>query len=117
MSIAATTDERERLADKIDWLERHKNHDVTDQRTDERIVPANPYSRMILPDGSRETCLVVDVSASGAAVSANTVPNVGTVLAIGTLVGRVVRYFEGGFAVQFVERVSPHVVENLVIRE
>jgi hypothetical protein len=117
MNILATAEERERLADKIEWLEKHKNHEVTDKRAEERVVPVNPYSRMILPDGRRETCLVLDISVSGAAVSANTVPSIGTVLAIGAVIGRVVRHFEGGFAVQFIERQNPHVVETLVIRE
>jgi hypothetical protein len=117
MSISATDDERERLADKIEWLEKHKNHDVIDKRADERIVPTNPYSRMILPNGSRETCLVLDISVSGAAVSANTVPSITTVLAIGTVIGRVVRHFEGGFAVQFIEPQNRHMLEALVIRE
>jgi hypothetical protein len=58
---------------------------------------------MMLPDGSIENCLVLNLSVSGVAISADTVPAVGTVLAVGTIVGRVVRYFEGGFAVQFVE--------------
>jgi hypothetical protein len=117
MSISATDAERERLIDKIEWLEKHKNHDVTDKRAKERFVPANPYSRMILADGSCESCLVLDISASGAAVSANTVPNIGTLLAIGTVIGRVVRHFEGGFAVQFIQPQDRDAVEALVIRE
>jgi hypothetical protein len=117
MSISASDEERDKLAGKIEWLEKHKNHEATDKRGDERVAPASPYSQMILPDGSRETCLVLDLSVSGAAISADTVPDMGTVVAIGVLVGRVVRHFDGGFAVQFVERQSRHTVEALVIRE
>jgi hypothetical protein len=115
MGIVASDDERYKLAAKIEWLEKHKNHDAADLRTDTRAVPANPYSRMILPDGSNETCLVLDLSVSGAAISADTVPNIGTVLSIGTVVSRVVRHFEGGFAVKFVERQSDVNVEARVI--
>jgi hypothetical protein len=57
---------------------------------------------MILADGSRETCLVLDISVSGAGISANTVPEIGTVVTIGEVEARVVRHFEGGFGVQFV---------------
>ena len=117
MSISASAEERDKLADTIEWLEKHKNHDVADSRADERMVPTNPYSRIILPNGSRETCLVLDLSVSGAAISADTVPDIGTVLAVGIVVGRVVRHFDGGFAVQFVERQSRHNVEVLVIRD
>jgi len=105
------------LIDKIEWVEKHKNHDVSDKRANERFVPTNPYSRMILADGSCEDCLVLDISVSGAAVSANTVPNIGTLLAIGTVIGRVVRHFEGGFAVQFIQPQDRDAVEALVIRE
>lgn len=49
---------------------------------------------------------------SGVELSAETVPEVGTVLAIGQIVGRVVRHLEGGFAVQFVERQSPYDLEK-----
>jgi hypothetical protein len=117
MSIAASTEERDQLAGKIEWFGKHHNHDAEDQRGDVRVAPANPYSRMILPDGRTETCLVVDLSVSGAAISADTVPEIGTVLAIGTVIGRVVRHFDGGFAVQFLERQSAHGVEAMVIRE
>jgi hypothetical protein len=117
MNIVASEEERDRLAAKIEWLESYKNHDAQDQRADGRTVPANPYSKMVLSDGSVETCLVLDLSVSGAAISADTVPEVGTVLAIGRVVGRVVRHFVGGFGVQFVERQNPHMVEAMVIRE
>jgi hypothetical protein len=117
MSILASEEERDKLADKIEWLEKNKNHDTPDLRAEQRVVPANPYSRMILPDGSNETCLVLDLSVSGAALSAATIPDIGTVLAIGTVVGRVVRHFEGGFAVQFIQRQSCENVEATVIRD
>jgi len=117
MSIVLNDEDRDNLVTKIAWLESCKNHDVVDNRVDARFIPTNPYSRMILPDGREETCLVLDLSISGAAISADTVPPIGTVLAIGRVVGRVVRHFEGGFGVQFVERQSRDHVEALVIRE
>ncbi|MGH6674221.1 MAG: hypothetical protein ACRECV_19925 [Xanthobacteraceae bacterium] len=117
MSVRATREEREKLADRIEWLEKHKNHDVSDRRGDDRIVPKNPFSRMILPDGSGEACLVLDFSATGAAVSADTVPPVGMVLAIGLLVCRVVRHFNGGFAVRYVQQEDPSTVEAMVIHK
>lgn len=117
MSILAGDDERDRLAAKIEWLENYKNHEAQDQRSHERMVPADPCSKMILSDGTTETCLILDFSVSGAAVSADTVPEIGSVLAIGKVVGRVVRHFVGGFGVQFIERQNPQVVESLIIRK
>jgi hypothetical protein len=116
MNIVASEEERGRLAAKIEWLESYKNHEAQEQRTDERMVPANPYSKMMLSDGSVETCLVLDLSVSGAGISADTMPEIGTVVAIGSIVGRVARHFVGGFGVQFIERQNPHAVESLLVR-
>ncbi len=115
MSISASDEERDKLATKIEWLGKNKDHDTPDRRADKRIVPANPYSLMMLPDGRREMCLVLDLSVSGAAISADTVPEIGTVLAVGTVMGRVVRHFNGGFAVEFIQDQRRERVEAMVI--
>jgi hypothetical protein len=104
MSIVATDDERAKFAAKIDWFEQFKNFDVADQRADSRFVPENPRSRVVFADGRSEDCFVLDLSASGAAISSQTIPEIGTVLALATIVGRVVRHFDGGFALRFVEK-------------
>ena len=49
---------------------------------------------------------MIDVSVSGAAVSAELQPEIGTPLAVGACIGRVVRHLANGFAVQFVEPLS-----------
>jgi hypothetical protein len=116
LSIMASKDERDRLAAKIEWLENHKNQDVPDRRIGgPRTIPANPNSKIVLADGRVESCLVLDLSVSGAAVSADTVPDIGAVLAVGSVVGRVVRHFVDGFGVQFVQRQHQENVETMVI--
>jgi hypothetical protein len=114
MSIVASDEERARFAAKIDWFEQFKNFDVADQRADQRFVPANPRSRIVFADGASEDCFVLDLSASGAALSAQTIPKIGTVLALATIVARVVRHFDGGFAVQFIQRQDVQHVEARV---
>jgi hypothetical protein len=104
MSIVATDEERDKLAAKIDWFEQFKNFDIADQRADARFVPENPRSRIVFADGHSEDCFILDLSASGAALSAQTIPEIGSVLALATIVARVVRHFDGGFAVRFVEK-------------
>jgi hypothetical protein len=104
MSIVANDEERNKLAAKIDWFEQFKNFDVTDQRAEARFVPENPRSRIVFADGHSEECFILDLSASGAAISAQTIPEIGSVLALATIVARVVRHFDGGFALCFVER-------------
>ncbi len=104
MGVYAKGHDRHKLASKIAWLQHHRNSEVRDQRADSRFVPKNPYARLILPDGYMENCLILDVSVSGAAISADTIPAVGSVLAVGKVVSRVVRHFDEGFAVRFTER-------------
>jgi hypothetical protein len=116
MELMMPKDERYRLAARLEWFEKHKNRDVTEQRQHARMVPKNPYSTLILADGTTTDCLVKDVSASGVAVHADIVPDVGNPVAVGKLVGRVVRRFHDGFAVQFSEIQDPHAVEGLIAR-
>jgi hypothetical protein len=57
------------------------------------------------------------MSISGAAVSADISPAIGTPLAVGKIVGRVVRHFVGGFAVQFVELQDLETLEQRIIQQ
>jgi hypothetical protein len=95
---------REKLARKLVWLEKkHKDPNVRDARKQARIVPASLRASLTFADGTMRSCLVIDMSACGAAVSADVQPEIGTPLAVGTCVGRVVRHLHHGFAVQFAE--------------
>jgi hypothetical protein len=116
MEIIAPQRDRHKLAVKIEWYEKHKNHDVEDHRQHVRIIPRNPYSTLVFADGTTTECLVSDVSASGIAVSADIVPEIGTPVAVGKVVGRVVRRFNDGFAVQFVQVQELESVEDLIAR-
>ena len=55
MEIIAPKHERVRLAAKIEWYEKHKNHDIEDHRRSVRIIPKNPYSTLVLGDGTTST--------------------------------------------------------------
>jgi hypothetical protein len=116
MEIIAPKSERHKLAAKIEWYEKNKNHDVEDHRQHIRLIPKNPYSTLVFGDGTTVECLVRDVSASGVAVCADLVPPVGTPVAVGKVVGRVVRHFSDGFAVQFVQVQDPQTIETLIAR-
>jgi hypothetical protein len=116
MSIAATEAERDRLAVRLAWLEDHKNHDAHEARQHERIVPRNPYSSVTLADGRTQTCFVIDMSISGVALSADLKPDIGTVLAVGRVVGRVRRHFAEGFAVEFVQVQDIDQLPTLLLR-
>ena len=103
MTISANEQYKENLARKIEWLEKHKNFDISDRRSGRRIVPTDPYTQITTSDGRRENCVILDISVSGAAIAAKTLAKIGDVIAVGTVIGRVVRRFKGGFAVKFFE--------------
>src|ERR1700738_2551382 len=108
ISIAASAQTREKLAAKLDWLDTPKDApDLPDRRRHARVVPKNPMATILLADGSTISCLVIDFSDSGVAVSADLYPELGTPLAVGKMVGRVVRRFAEGFAVELTEKTLP----------
>ena len=109
--------EREKLASKLTWLEeKQKDPQVRDLRKQARIIPENPHSMLTFADGTIRPCFIIDMSASGAARSAHVQPEIGTPLAVGVCVGRVVRHLELGFAIKFVEQQQRDHLERLVVR-
>jgi hypothetical protein len=108
---------RERLSNKLTWLEEKlKDPAVIDLRRHPRVVPAHSHSTLTLADGAIHQCFIIDMSATGAAVPAELQPEVGTPLAVGTCVGRVMRVFAGGFAVKFVERLNQNDLDRFIAR-
>ena len=115
LELEMTQSMRENFANKLAWLEKKQNEpSIPELRKDARIVPASPDSTVALADGTIHACFVVDVSASGVAVSSQVQPPIGTPLAIGAYVGRVIRLFPGGFAVKFIERQSRNDLTRLL---
>jgi hypothetical protein len=115
ISIAASPQTRDKLAAKLDWLVKQKDApELRDSRRHPRVVPKNPMATILLADGSLTSCLVIDFSDSGAGVSADLYPEIGTPLAVGKMVGRVVRRFAEGFAIEFAEKASLPEIERLL---
>lgn len=117
VKIERTAEENEALATKIHYFEQIKNYDVPERRRAKRVVPRNRKSQIVWPDGKVEPCSIVDLSPWGAAVAAKAVPDVGTVLALGHLVGRVVRPLKGGFAIQFADETRRAVARKAAARK
>ncbi len=117
IELMLTRPMRQKMSDQLTWLEKkQKDPSIKDERRQARIVPASPHSMLTFADGSIKSCFVVDMSPSGAAVSADVQPEIGTPLAVGACVGRVIRHLDGGFAVKFVEEQNRDVLERRVIR-
>lgn len=116
MSIAATSRKRDKLAAQLTWLANRHILDLPEDRRHGRVVPRNPKAHLILPNGVNIACRVIDMSLSGAAVALtpDLLPPVGSVVTIGKTTGRVVRYIENGFAIEFSRMQHPDFLEENV---
>ncbi|WP_439601514.1 PilZ domain-containing protein [Devosia sp.] len=101
VSFECTEQERAALGARIDWLKRRTLKTVSDRRAHKRVLPRETRASLMLGDGRRFDCFIIDMSQSGVAVSADVLPPVGSLAGVGAIPGRVVRHIEAGFAVQF----------------
>ena len=114
MSISATLRKRDKLAAQLTWLANRQILGLPEDRRHDRIVPRNPRSTMVLPDGSAVICRIIDMSLSGAAIACDQVPEIGTLITLGKTPSRVVRNIESGFAVEFTRMQHPDFLEENV---
>jgi hypothetical protein len=117
IDLEMTRARRAWMSDKLTWLEK-KQSDVSIQelRKDARFVPQVPHSTLTVADGTTHPCFIIDVSTTGCAISSQYDPEIGVPLAVGACVGRVVRKFASGFALQFVAPVDRDAVAQKVAR-
>lgn len=113
MRIVTTNDDRNKIARKIEWVENKKNQE---RREHARIVPKDPHSTVYLSNGGVTPCQILNYSVSDAAVSAEIVPELGTMLMVGKIVGQVTRQFPEGFAIQFLVGQDLETVKELFMK-
>jgi hypothetical protein len=114
MTIGATSRKRDKLAAQLTWLANRHILNLPEDRRHGRFTPRNPAARLILPNGNNVACRIVDISQSGTAVAIapDLLPQVGSMVTIGKVSGRVVRHIEGGFAVEFTRLQHPDFLED-----
>ena len=105
------------MSEKLTWLEKkQKDANIEELRRDARFVPQVAHTYLTLADGSTHSCFIIDVSTAGVAISCEYDPQVGTPLAVGACVGRVIRKFSNGFAVKFAEKQNRDDLVHLIVR-
>jgi hypothetical protein len=114
MTIAATPRKRDKLAAQLTWLANRQILNLPEDRRHDRIVPRNPSGILTLEGGQKIPCRIIDLSLSGAAIGAQTRPDVGVALMLGRVQARVVRHLEDGFAIEFLHAQLPDTVEDSV---
>ena len=101
MDVAATSRKRDKMAAQLTWLANKDVLNLPEDRRHERVVPDLRHSTVVLDDGRRYNCKIIDISLSGAAIELDVRPAMGTPITIGRMRARVVRHFQNGVAVEF----------------
>ncbi|MDA9436077.1 PilZ domain-containing protein [Bradyrhizobium sp. CCBAU 51627] len=118
MELDMTRARRAWMSEKLTWLEKKQKDDsIRELRRDARFVPQASHTVLTLADGSSYSCFIIDVSMAGVAISCEYDPPIGTALAVGACVGRVIRKFDNGFAVKFAEKQQRDDLVRLIVRQ
>ena len=112
MTISATARKRDKLAAQLTWLANRSILNLPEDRRHGRIVPRNPGAQIVLPNGTAIRVRMIDISLSGAGISATIRPEIGSPITLGNIPGRVVRHLEEGFAIEFTRLQHPDSLEE-----
>lgn len=115
MDYASTPRKRDKISAQLTWLANKDILNLPEDRRFERVVPDNRHSLLVLEDGRRYNCKIIDISLSGAAVEMDVKPALGSPVSLGRMRARVARHFEGGVGVEFssVQEMLTVVQQNL----
>jgi PilZ domain len=116
MTIAASQRKRDKLAAQLTWLVNRDILDLPEDRRHQRVANSGQMVTLVLADGSREQCAIVDLSVSGVAVVSRNRPPMGALVQVGKAPGRVVRHLENGFAVEFSRVQNPDLLKTTIIQ-
>jgi PilZ domain len=110
MQIQATAHRREKLAAQLTWLINRKVLGIPEARRHERLAPAKVENLLIFSDGQQFPCQILDISISGASITASVVPPIGTELHLGRLRAKVVRHHDQGIGLMFLDVQNPSAI-------
>ncbi len=101
MELAASPRKRDKTAAQLTWLANKDVLNLPEDRRHERVVPDNRHSSVVLDDGRRYNCKIIDISLSGASIELAVRPAMGTPVTLGRMRAKVIRHFPEGVAVEF----------------
>ncbi|WP_457107444.1 PilZ domain-containing protein [Methylobacterium sp. P5_C11] len=107
VQLNATPRKRDKLSSQLTWLANREMLGLPEGRSHERLVPTNTAVTLRLESGREIKARLIDISMSGVAISCLVPVPLGAAVTVGSTPGRLVRYFEGGFGVQFLLPLSP----------
>lgn len=115
MQVNVSARKRDSIAAQLTWFANKDILNLPEDRRHDRQVPDIRHSSIILDDGRKYNCKIIDISLSGAAVEIDVRPQMGTPVTLGRMRARVIRHFDDGIAVEFssVQEVFSVVQRNL----
>lgn len=116
ITIGATARKRDKIASQLTWLANRKALGLPEDRRHDRLVPKNPRVIITLADSSELVVRLLDVSLSGAAISTHLRPEIGTQVHIGKIPARIVRYVEGGIALEFSRLMQENTIDDQLVK-
>jgi hypothetical protein len=117
MSISASQRKRDKLADTLTWLANRNVLSLDEDRRHLRRAPKRSETTIVLSDGSSHTVRVIDMSLSGAAISTNLRPPIGSPVRLGRLGARIVRHFDDGIGIEFMRLMSDTAIEQAIEKD
>lgn len=112
MTISATERKRDKLAAQLTWLANRHMLNMPEDRRHGRFAPRKSGARLVMPNGVNISCRIIDMSESGAGIATDQRPPIGALVTIGKVTGRVVRYLDDGFAIEFTRLQHPDFLED-----
>ncbi|WP_306249675.1 PilZ domain-containing protein [Parvularcula sp. IMCC14364] len=91
-----------RVADTLVWLHNNTGQNLN-RRQAQRIQRDKPALARF-DNGQEAPCLVLDISITGASIKVSPLPEIGTQIGIGKMLGRVVRHHPEGVGVEFIQK-------------
>jgi hypothetical protein len=113
MTVIATSRKREKMAAQLVWLANKNILNLPEDRRHERVQPRQSRVMLTLADGSQHPVKILDMSLSGAAVSVDTQLMITDRVTLGKTPCKVVRKFEGGYAVEFANAFKAETIEQI----
>jgi hypothetical protein len=102
LSINATARKQSKVAAQLTWLANKHELGLEEDRRHDRATPRNMNSEIRLEDGRTYPCRIIDLSVSGAAFEIDVIPEMNTVVWLGSMKGRVIRQFDTGISIEFI---------------
>ncbi len=113
MTVIATSRKREKLASQLTWLANRSELGLPEDRRHDRVQPKLARIMLTLADGTQYPVKLLDMSLSGAAFTADVKLMITDLVTLGKTQAKVMRKFEGGYAVEFRKAFVVETIEQI----